>query len=612
MLRLLLLLLLVLSCSGGMLSAQEAKVIEIENIVQTTTGAQPAWTPAAKDQALALRDRIRTRQRSRATVRLTSLYTLRMEQFTTIELSPQLMDDSKPKLNLSEGALFIFSREQSGEIDIKTPAANGALRGTQLFVSVGPGGRTLYQALEGRVEVSNAHGQVSIAAGEAAEAIPGQAPKRTAVLEARNILQWALYYPAVVAPVELAAMLGGGQGDLDVAASTASTALEAYEEGDLLRAVRFLPSTGKSSIAGRCLDASILLSVGRVDEAQALLQGVPKEHAMRRSLERVIAAVKFEEQPEWPLAGLATASEAVAESYYLQSRSRLEDALHAAQRATQLSPQNGYAWVRLAELEFSFGHTRAAHAALTRGLELTPRNAQAHALQGFVLSAANEIRQARQAFEQATRLDGALGNGWLGLGLTKIKQGDVAAGRADLQTAATVEPLRSIYHSYLGKVFSVENKRVEAQRDLTLARQLDPHDPTPWLYSAIESQQHNETNRAIEEMQQSIDLNDNRSVYRSQFLLDQDRAVRGANLARMYQNNGMGIVAVREAARAVQSDYTNASAQLFLANAFHALPDPKRVSLRWETPWLNELLLSNLLSPVGGGPLSQYVSQQEY
>ena len=34
--------------------------------------------------------------------------------------------------------------------------------------------------------------------------------------------------------------------------------------------------------------------------------------------------------------------------------------------------------------------------------------------------------------------------------------------------------------------------------------------------------------------------------------------------------------------------------------------------LRYETQWFNELLLSHLLSPVGGGPLSQFVSQQEY
>jgi hypothetical protein len=71
-------------------------------------------------------------------------------------------------------------------------------------------------------------------------------------------------------------------------------------------------------------------------------------------------------------------------------------------------------------------------------------------------------------------------------------------------------------------------------------------------------------------------------------------------------------VAVREATRAVEADYTNASAHLFLANSFDALRDPDRVLLSHETPWFSELLLANLLSPVGGGPLSQFVSQQEY
>src|SRR5207253_752743 len=54
------------------------------------------------------------------------------------------------------------------------------------------------------------------------------------------------------------------------------------------------------------------------------------------------------------------------------------------------------------------------------------------------------------------------------------------------------------------------------------------------------------------------------------------------------------------------------SAHLFLANSYNALRDPKRINLRYETPWFNELLLANLLAPVGGGPLSQFVSEQEY
>ena len=71
-------------------------------------------------------------------------------------------------------------------------------------------------------------------------------------------------------------------------------------------------------------------------------------------------------------------------------------------------------------------------------------------------------------------------------------------------------------------------------------------------------------------------------------------------------------LSVREASRGVNDDYSNASSHLFLANSYNALRDPTRINLRYETPWFNELLLANLLAPVGGGPLSQFVSEQEY
>ena len=71
-------------------------------------------------------------------------------------------------------------------------------------------------------------------------------------------------------------------------------------------------------------------------------------------------------------------------------------------------------------------------------------------------------------------------------------------------------------------------------------------------------------------------------------------------------------LSVREATRGVNDDYSNASSHLFLANSYNALRDPTRINLRYETPWFNELLLANLLAPVGGGPLSQFVSEQEY
>jgi outer membrane receptor protein involved in Fe transport len=94
--------------------------------------------------------------------------------------------------------------------------------------------------------------------------------------------------------------------------------------------------------------------------------------------------------------------------------------------------------------------------------------------------------------------------------------------------------------------------------------------------------------------------------------LDQDRAVRAANLAAMYRDAGMFDVSVDEAARAVNYDYANYSAHLFLANSYDGLSDPNEINLRYETPAESEYLVANLLAPVSAGTLSPTISQQEY
>ena len=578
--------------------ARDAEILEIENQVQTAPAKTSAWRAATVKETLKVGDRVRTRQRSRATVALTGLYTVRLDQFTTVEITPSLISAEKPRLDLSGGAAFIFSREPAGEIDIRMPAANAALRGTQLHVRVLDDGTSQIQVMEGRVDLENPQGKIVLNAGEAGEAAIGQAPRKTAVIEAQNLLQWAMYYPAVIDPADLRLVN--------------SKALAAYRKGNLLEAVASLRPNPPAAHDERVFHAGTLLAVGRIDQAREALVAVPATHPGKRALLRMIQAVHGRDGDAWNADAITTASEALAESYFLQSRTRLADATDAARAATRLSPGNGFAWTRLAELEFSAGRDREALAAVAKGLELTPENPRAHALMGFVLSARNRIADARAAFERAVALDGAFGNGWLGLGLVKIKQGDLDGGRADLQTAATVEPTISIFHSYLGKAMSQDGRKAEAEKDLAFARELDPNDPTPPLYMAIEKQRANRTNEAIADLEESIRLNDNRRLFRSEFLLDQDRAVRNANLARIYQAAGMRDVAVREATLAVENDYTNPSAHLFLANSYNALRDPDRILLRYETPWFNELLLANMLAPVGGGPLSQFVSQQEY
>src|SRR5206468_11274539 len=119
------------------------------------------------------------------------------------------------------------------------------------------------------------------------------------------------------------------------------------------------------------------------------------------------------------------------------------------------------------------------------------------------------------------------------------------------------------------------------------------------------------SNEGVRDLERSQELNNNRRLYRSRLLLDQDRAVRGANLANLYRDAGLTDVSVREAGRAVNADYANYAAHLFLANSYNELRDPKQVNLRYETAWFTEYLVANLLAPVGAGTLSQTVSQQE-
>lgn len=580
-----------------------AIVLTTEGSVEARRFGAEAWNPAQTNQQLRVKDQLRTKLKSRATLRLSNQSVLRVNQLTTLQIEPPTDEAGKSVLDLRSGAAYFFNRESPVETQFRTPQASGAIRGTEFNIEVAENGATVVTLIDGAVDLKNDLGQVSLGSGEQGIVEPGKAPRKTAVVDAINIIQWSLYYPGVI---DLADLKLGTDAERDLSAS-----LQAYRAGELLKAISEYPATREPGTdAERVYLAQLNLAAGQVTDTEKLISAIAAGNPGADALRQVIAAVKNQ---TWSRAGAATtASEFLAESYYQQSKFKLEEARKAARTATEKSPNFGFAWARLAELEFSFARVSDARAALDKGLQQSPRNAQALALQGFLLAARNEITPAIAKFDEAIAIDGALGNAWLGRGLGQIRQGRAEAGRQDLHVAATLEPNRSILRSYLGKAYSNSKDQVRARKELELAKKLDPNDPTSWLYSALLNQQGNQVNDAIRDLEKSKELNDNRGLFRSRMLLDQDRAVRGANLAKMYQDAGMTDVSVREASRAVNFDYANYSAHQFLANSYDVLRDPRQVNLRYDTAWFSELLLANLLAPVGAGSLSQNVSQHEY
>ena len=126
----------------------------------------------------------------------------------------------------------------------------------------------------------------------------------------------------------------------------------------------------------------------------------------------------------------------------------------------------------------------------------------------------------------------------LGLGLAKIRDGDLVEGRKEIEIAVSLDPDNSLIRSYLGKAFYEEKRDKMADDQYGMAEKLDPKDPTPFFYEAIKKQSINRPVEALEDMQKAIELNDDRAVYRSKLLLDSDLAARSASLARIYTDLG--------------------------------------------------------------------------
>ena len=122
--------------------------------------------------------------------------------------------------------------------------------------------------------------------------------------------------------------------------------------------------------------------------------------------------------------------------------------------------------------------------------------------------------------------------------LAKIRDGELEDGRSEIEIAASLDSNSSLSGSYLGKAY-YEEKRPELDgREYSIAKELDPNDPTPWFYDAIRKQTINQPVEALHDLQTAIELNDNRAVYRSKLMLDSDLAARSASLARIYSDLG--------------------------------------------------------------------------
>jgi len=597
------------TAQGGQ-PANEIRTAGFQGVVEICSPSATVWISAQTNQVLHPFDRLRTGANSRVALLWSDQSVVPLGASTEIEILPPNSPDAQCGLHLIRGIISFFHRDKPGQIQIITRGAVAGVEGTEFVMAVNDADETTLSVIDGKVKFGNELATLVLTNDQQAAADLGKTPVLMPGFIANNLLQWCFYYPAVLDLNDLP-LTPDEQKNL-------GESLDAYRTGDLEAALKKYPAQQSDSEDVKIYHAALLLSVGNIAGSENILSSLPdnseRPQRLAAALRELISAVKRQTFPPNPNPKMAT--EFLAESYYEQSLdvhgTSLESALNLAKQAATNSPQFGFAWERVAELEFSFGRTGNALDALNKSLAIATRNPEALTLKGFLLAAQNQTREAVSWFDRSLAVDPALGNTWFGRGLCKIRLGDADGGREDLLVAAALEPPRAELRSYLGKAYANSGDFPRATKEFQLAKRLDPNDPTSWLYSALLDQERNQINDGIRDLEKSEEMNDNRSVYRSQLLLDQDRAVRSANLATLYSDAGMSDVSVNEAARAVNYDYANYSAHMFLADSFNQLNDPNENNLRYETPAESEYLVANLLAPVSAGTLSPTVSQQEY
>lgn len=385
------------------------------------------------------------------------------------------------------------------------------------------------------------------------------------------------------------------------AMSAIGLALACYRRGDVVGAYTLSQQALKTLPPFSTLTAMagyFALLAGRVAEARGLLEQARQQGSailapsflaqMNLVQNRKIAAQEQAAQamaqgPDSPQALLTQALVEIARFDLPKARHHLENALKS-------DPGFIQAYVYLARLWLGSDYLDRAWRTIEAALRLAPKEGEVLALAGFVRLGFRDYDRAKIFFEEAVKVGPGLGEPHLGLGHYFFRYRDFPQGLAEILTATLLEPRVSLYQSDLGRALYQVRAFDKALETYDYAKTLDPRDPTPYLYKGIALTDLYRPGEAVQEINRSIELNDNRAIFRSRTMLDRDLAVRNYNLALSYNQLGLADWAYSKAVTAVKSDPASSSAHIFLASSYFSTG--QRVSSE-----VSEVTLFNLLSP---------------
>ena len=456
-----------------------------------------SWRFVDLQQDLLTGDVLRTNATGQLAILFADRTQIRLGRNSSLRVR-QMTPGSDAVLELETGSLWARAERGGPGVEVVTPAATAAIRGTDWTMTV-KGAETSLTVLEGLVELSNPQGSVQVAQGEAAAATIGQAPRKIVIVDSDDREQMLFYLaprnafnfmPASPLPVadmrrqadRIAAIPTDQRStdDLLVLAET-QLSLEGREAAkETLAVVRARSLSEAERARADLVEAIIAAAEMRYDEAEKLFERAGRRLDARRrdvaSYGRYYARSlanpnRAEPQPRPASSPYGALLQAYAAGFLKDIRA----AIDVIKEAERRYPDDPALPAYRAQLALLLNDRDQVREAIDRSLSLDPSEptaleARANYRGGFE----SDLDGALADLQAAVKIAPGSTSMWNAIGEIQSARGDMRAAEAALKKAIALDPQDPVSHGNLAILYLDQSRVEEARRELELALAADP------------------------------------------------------------------------------------------------------------------------------------------
>lgn len=483
---------------------KDAEIVKINGEGWVRFTGEKALKDAAQSQLLTSGDYLKTGNFGKMDVLFIDGIQIKVNKRTSLVIKEVRRPGAKKGsvLGLEIGEIWSRAKAPSDGIDIETPSATAAIRGTDWDLAVDEKGTSYLTVLNGTVEFYNTYGAVTLGQGEYAVTEVGKAPVKTFLIRPKDRVQWVISYP------------------MDVTGEVRFFSHRRDEVVKQLRMVEKEPAADASDLSSKLLLAGLYYDLRDKDKSLRLFEEVLKaapDNSRALTFRGLIALYSKEtdkahsyfnkalKNPEGrdkteALLGLAgvylnkneierasllleglrqtdtSPVVALALSDFYASQGDFRKAAELCAKYALKYPADERFPTKLAAFYLLLDEGEKAKETLEQALRINPLYSPAYTVLGRHHYLNGRWKEAKEAYQKALELDNKNAIAKNDLGIVMTEKGYYDKAGKEFSEAIELEPRNSLLRSNRGMLFNWLEDLESAVRDYRISLELDPTD----------------------------------------------------------------------------------------------------------------------------------------